>query len=69
MCASEFVINALSLGASMIFNSDLILREIDWCASIDTSDHRDPLPLARSRRKASTGHAGQAFTVRRPCRF
>jgi len=55
MCASEFVISALSLGASMIFNPDLILREIDWCALIDTNYHRDPLPLARSRRKASTG--------------
>ena len=44
-----------ALGASMIFNPDLILREIDWCASIDTNYHRDPLPLARSRRKASTG--------------
>ena len=53
--ASEFVISALSLGASVIFNPDLILREIDWCASIDTNYHRDPLPLARSRRKASTG--------------
>jgi hypothetical protein len=51
----RFVISALSLGASMIFNPDLILREIDWCASIDTNYHRDPPPLARSRRKASTG--------------
>ena len=51
----RFVISALSLGASMIFNPDLILGEIDWCASIDTNYHRDPLPLARSRRKASTG--------------
>jgi hypothetical protein len=33
MCAPEFVISALSLGASMIFNPDLILREIDGCGA------------------------------------